>query len=188
MTALFRQQSLLLGGRFKLNNIQLVLLIIALHISLAVNAFIFAFIELDLKDQHFLLSTVIPCHLSFNQCLHLQRYPGLAWISSHGFVWAAYAWNAGSFYFILSIFFQCVFIGSFAILVVRYTIMTVRRQRKIIAKRKDVRLTMKVRRIDTLVISQACCPSIQFTRIYHVISEIQVQVIWISMKLARNGY
>lgn len=154
MTALFRQQSLLLGGKFKLSNLQLVILIIALHISLAVNAFIFAFIELDLEDQLMLLSTVIHNIPSFNQYSLHQRYPGLAWISSHGFVWAAYAWNAGAFYFLLSIFFQCVFIGSFAILVVRYTIMTVRRQRKIIAKRKDVRLTRKVRRVDTLVISQ----------------------------------
>ncbi|GMS95360.1 hypothetical protein PENTCL1PPCAC_17535 [Pristionchus entomophagus] len=143
MCSLFRQQSLILGGRLKLTNSQLVFLILALHLALVTNAAIFVFIDIDLDDQLDLLAT---------------KYPGLEWISSHGFVWAVYAWNSGSFFFLLSIFFQCLIIGSFAAMVVRYTIMTVRRQRRIIAKRKDERLKKKVRRVDTLVISQSETP------------------------------
>ncbi|GMR47546.1 hypothetical protein PMAYCL1PPCAC_17741, partial [Pristionchus mayeri] len=139
MVALFRNQSFILSGRLKLSDSQLVIITFLLHFSLDLNALIFAFIDLDLDDQLTLLST---------------HYPGLEWISSHGFVWGAYSWNRGAFFFLLSILIQSLTIGSFALLTVSYTIRAVRRQRRIIGKRKDKRLTQRVRRVDTLVISQ----------------------------------
>ncbi|GMT23364.1 hypothetical protein PFISCL1PPCAC_14661, partial [Pristionchus fissidentatus] len=139
MCSLFRQQSLIVGGRLKLNNSQLTILIVILHLSLTINSFIFSFVDLDVEDQLRLLE---------------ENYAGLSWISSHGFVWAAYAWNPAVFVFFFSIFLQVIFIGSFAVAVVSYTIRAVKRQRKIIAKRKDDRLRKRVRRVDTVVISQ----------------------------------
>ncbi|GMR37852.1 hypothetical protein PMAYCL1PPCAC_08047, partial [Pristionchus mayeri] len=155
--ALFRNQSLIHSGKFKLNDLQLISIVVLLHLSLAANALIFAFIDLDLEDQITLLTT---------------EFPGLEWVSGHGVVWAAYAWNRGAFLFLFSIVLQSVVIGSFAALVVSYTLKAVRRQRRIIGKRKDKRLTKRVRRVYTLVISQVSCKRLVSATILQAIAAL----------------